>query len=377
LLVFADASAKPATTWLFDRGDFRDRDQEVQLGFPAVLTSGVTSTDYLEHARQNRQREDSSYQRAALAAWMIDVEQGAGKLLARVIVNRIWQRHFGEGLVRTVDDFGVRGDLPTHHELLDWLAADLVENGWSLKRLHRRIVSCRAYTRSTEVTSQMLAADPDGRWLSHRRPRRLEAEALRDAMLAAAGTLEQTSYGPPFKPPIASEAMVARNLKTAYPSDINETPDTLRRSVYMFHKRVVPYPLFQAFDKPDALQSCGRRESTTVAPQALAILNDPFVRTRALEFARRLSPRTDESIENVVQRAFVIALGRSPEADELETCCDFLQQALERRRGETAASDTDPEMSSDENVELEPARQLAWADFCQALFGLNEFLYVD
>ncbi len=206
---------------------------------------------------------------------------GLAALVARVIVNRLWQHHFGQGLVRSVGDFGVRAEPPTHPELLEWLARDLVQNGWRIKRLQRLIVLSAVYQQTSlapnrPTTSRIAAgrpaADPDNRLLWKMPLRRLEGEILRDSVLAVSGTLNTTSYGPAVKPPIAAEAMLARNLKDPYPGNIQDGPAVRRRSVYLFHKRVVPYPLLQAFDKPDAQQSCGTSAtiSTRRRPQALA-----------------------------------------------------------------------------------------------------------
>jgi hypothetical protein len=331
------------------------------LGFLTVLTAAKPAGRFLEEARAARSREDSTQQRAALARWITDVEAGAGALVARVIVNRVWRHHFGEGLVRTPSDFGTQGERPSHPELLQWLAADFASHGWRLKRLHRQIVASAAYRQASTFEPALAAADPENRLLGRRRPQRLEAEALRDSMLAVAGTLNLEPYGPAFKPPIAEEAMVARNLKTPYEPDPADSPAVQRRSVYMFHKRVVPYPLLQTFDRPDALQSCGRREATTVAPQALAILNDTFVRARATEFATRLSREAEDDAARV-RRAFALALARPPSEAELNVATEFL--AIRRAAREQRPAGAQPA----------PA---ALADFCQVVFGLNEFLYVD
>jgi hypothetical protein len=332
MLSFRDFDGVPRTSWLFRRGNFYDREKPLPLGFLEMLSRGRDAEAYLAAARRETSRADTTFQRRALADWITDVEHGAGALAARVIVNRVWHHHFGEGLVRTVGDFGVRGDPPSHPDLLEWLAHDFVAGGWKLKRLHRMILTSAAYGQA------------------ERPPQRLEAEVLRDAMLAAAGTLNPEPYGPGFKPPIPPEAMAARN-NDPYKPDAADAPATLRRSVYMFHKRVVPYPLLQAFDRPDAQQACARRDQTTVAPQALALLNDAFVRARAFEFADRLlKDAADEAA--LVERAFRIALARSPTDTERTASLEFLRSRERERR-------------------------VATADFCQTLFCLNEFIYVD
>jgi hypothetical protein len=268
-------------------------------------------------------------------------------------------------LARTVSDFGVRGERPTHPELLEWLAHDFVANGWKLKRLHRLILTSAVYMQDTEFDEERASIDPDNRLLWRRRPQRLEAEVLRDAVLSVSGTLNLEPFGPAFKPPIPAEAMVARNTKNPYPKDARDTPETRRRTVYMFHKRVVQHPLMQAFDGPDAAVSCGRRSTTTVAPQALALLNDTFFRDRAVDFAKRLIADGGVKPEAWVNRGYALALARFPSDSERSASVEFLRNQI-ARRGEREKS-----LSSDET------RVRAVADFCQTLFSLNEFVYVD
>ena len=358
---FADFGPEPVETWLFERGDFMAREEKMDLGFLTVLTSGRTPEDYWEMARRSRQRDDSTQQRRALATWITDLEHGAGALLARVMVNRVWQHHFGEGLVRTPSDFGSRGERPSHPALLEWLANEFVQSGWSIKRLHRLILNSAVYQQASDFDSGKAAIDPENRLLWRQRPVRLEAEMLRDAMLVAAGTLNRQLYGPSFKPPIPLEAIQARNVKNPYPKNAQDTPETRRRSIYMFHKRVVQYPLMQAFDAPDAQQSCGMRMNTTVAPQALAMLNDPFVRLRALELAKRVRLEAGDRVDDQIVLAFQLGLNRKPDSQEIEDVSAFIMhQTLERiGRGESDGS------------------LLALTDFCHSLFGLNEFIYVD
>jgi mono/diheme cytochrome c family protein len=364
-LAFKDSGPKPAASWLFRRGDFHDHTTPVELGFLTVLTRGKPADDYWSEARAGGDRTDTTYQRRALAAWVTDAERGAGPLLARVIVNRVWQHHFGEGLVRTPNDFGSRGDRPSHPELLEWLAADLVSHGWKLKRLHRMILLSAVYRQGASFDPDKAKADPDNRLLGRMRPRRLEAEALRDALLAVSGTLNPEMYGPAFKAPIPPDAMVARNVKDPYPKDVSDGPAVRRRSVYLFHKRVIPYPLLQAFDAPDAQQCTGRRDVTTVTPQALALLNDPFVRARAGDFASRLLQEAGDDPARCVERAYRLALGRAPGEGEKAAGVEFLARQSRDR------SARDPKVSAAD------ARRLALTDYCQAIFGLNEFIYVD
>jgi hypothetical protein len=360
---YHDFGSEPKTTWLFQRADFYDRDQPVTLGFVSLLTPAKTADEYWRDAREQSPAKESTNQRRALADWITDVDEGAGALLARVIVNRLWQHHFGHGLVRTVGDFGVRAEPPTHPELLEWLAHDLVENDWNIKRLQRMMLLSAVYLQSSGHSGD--TSDPENRLLGRMPLQRLEAEVLRDSLLVVSGTLNRTAFGPAVRVPIAPEAMLARNLKDSYPNDIADGPNVWRRSVYLFHKRVVPNPLLQAFDKPDAQQSCNRRDRTTVAPQALALLNDPFVRARSFDFADRLLKADAADPKRWIDLAFQLALSRSPSSGERNAAIEFIATQFQQRRIR------DPQPSDD------VIRRQALADFCQVVFGMNEFVYVD
>ena len=364
-LALVDKSSKPEPTWLLDRGDFYAKKELLQVGFLSVLTGARAPENYWSAARRDNPLKQSTGQRRALADWITDVDQGAGPLLARVIVNRIWQHHFGEGLVRTVSDFGVRGELPTHPELLEWLANELVAGGWRLKSLHRLILTSSVYMQATTFDAARHDIDPDNRLLWRRRTQRLEAEILRDTVLSVSGTLNPGQFGPAFKPPIPPEAMLARNTKDPYPKDLVDNWATRRRTVYMFHKRVVQYPLMQAFDGPDAAVTCGRRSTTTVAPQALALLNDTFFRDRATDFAHRLISESGTDTGDWIERSFRLAVSRPPSAAERAASVEFIERQGERRK----ARDSSPG--------VEAIRLQALTDYCQALFSLNEFIYVD
>jgi hypothetical protein len=364
-LAITDKQPTPEPTWLLDRGDFYAKKEPLQVGFLTVLTGSRSPEEYWEAARRVIGPDRGTGQRRALAEWITDADQGAGSLLARVMVNRVWQHHFGEGLVRTVGDFGVRGERPTHPELLEWLAHDFAENGWRLKPLHRLILTSAVYMQDTAYDPDRAAKDPDDRLLWRRRSRRLEAEILRDAVLSVSGTLNPEPFGPAFKPPIPPEAMLARNTKDPYPRDLSDTEATRRRSVYMFHKRVVQHPLMQAFDGPEAAVSCGRRSITTVAPQALALLNDAFLRDRAADLARRLLAEGEAAPEGWATRGFELALARPPGDAERTASVQFLEAQLRRRS------------ARDETLSFEENRLRALTDFAQALFSLNEFIYVD
>ena len=284
-----------------------------------------------------------SGRRRSLANWLTDVDHGAGALVARVAVNRLWQHHFGRGLVATPDDFGRTGALPSHPELLDWLAGELVRGGWRLKPIHQLIMGSAAY-RAGSVQSAKAgdartekATPLNTEHFLHRQPRRLEGEALRDAMLAVSGQLDATMFGPGTK-----------------------DERSKRRSIYFTMKRSQLIGSMVVFDQPEPLVSQGARPTTTVAPQALLLMNGPQVREWAEAFARRVesdTPGTESPAQ--VARAYLLALSRPPTAKEQASAAAFL------------ASQT----ASYEAEKKPNARSLALADFCQVLFGLNEFAY--
>jgi len=334
------------------------------------VSADVSADQFWEQARRDYASHGtaaSTLQRRAFADWITSTTDGGGVLLARVIVNRLWHHHFGKGLVGTTSDFGVRGDPPTHPQLLEYLCQQLITNGWHLKPLHRSILTSRVWQQAGTVGStdpRGPQLDPANNLLWHRSPQRLEAEVLRDAMLSVSQTLNPAAGGPGFKPWIAPEANLARNIKgEGYPRNAKDDASTRRRSVYMFHKRLIPYPMFQAFDRPELMTSCAARQNTTVAPQAMVLLNDRFVRAVAADFARLLlDGDSDGPIDAaMITVAFERAFARPPSESEIRAALAFVQSQTDLRgkRGET-----------------EPHRA-ALTDFCQALFGLNEFLYVD
>ena len=279
------------------------------------------------------------------------------------MVNRIWQHHFGQGLVRTPSDFGVRGEAPTHPELLEWLASEFVARGWSVKAIHRLILNSAAYQQGGDDLPAQAAIDPQNRWLWRHPPQRLEAEVLRDAILSVSGVLDLQMLGPSVKAPIPHEAMSAKNTSDPYPLDGPDGPGMHRRSVYLFTKRSLRQPLLEAFDAADPSASCPQRIPTTVAPQALALLNDPWVRRRSHDFAERLLKEANNEMPAAIEQSYRLALGRVPLLDERVASTDFVA-AREKARG-------------DRGLPAANARLEGLADFCQVIFGLNEFLYVD
>jgi hypothetical protein len=322
-------------TYFLKRGDVEQKDGEAKQGFLQVLTRGADEKTWQTPPPPGWR---TSYRRRALAEWITDVDHGAGNLLARVIVNRLWQHHLGRGIVGTPSDFGFQADKPSHPQLLDWLAAELIRQGWSLKAIHKQILLSATYQQSAARDQEKVQADPDNRLFWHFPGRRLEAEVIRDAMLAVSGTLDRT----PFGPGTLDEKM-------------------RRRSIYFFVKRSKLVPSMGLFDAPDALQGIDRRPQTTVAPQALLLMNNAVVRGYAEAFAKRVRPNQGVGLEEAVRSAYCAALGRGPTDVELTAAVQFLHEQADSYWTEGRAQPT----------------QLALADFCQTVLGLNEFIYVD
>ncbi len=344
-LAVTDTGSEPATSYLLGRGDPERKIETVTVGFLSALNGNVPNIRRPSGAH-------TTFQRTALADWMTDPDRGAGALVARVIVNRLWQHHFGEGLVRTPSDFGKMGERPSHPELLDYLATELIRNGWHLKPIQRFILTSATYRQSVAYDAARARLDPENRLLWRRRPLRLEAEALRDAILATSGHLDTTLYGPAIKPAVPAEAMAGRNKDDKIARPKTDGPEQWRRTLYLFVKRSIPTPLLETLDTPTPSASCGRRSVSTVPTQALALLNDGFIRNQATLFAQRVAgtPTADNSPAAQIERAYRLALGRPPRPDELRAATAFLNREGNER---------------------------GMVNLCQILFTLNEFTYID
>jgi hypothetical protein len=300
---------------------------------PRVFLRDSNALADLTWADSAKTNSKSSYRRAALAKWLTDTNDGTGALVARVIVNRLWQHHFGRGLVATPNDFGSTGQRPTHPELLDWMAQELIDQGWKLKALHRQLMTSQTYMQTNRsLDDSRLKIDPDNLLWWHQPPRRLEAESIRDSMLVVSGLLDRTMYGPGTLDP---------NMK--------------RRSIYFFIKRSQLVPMMMLFDWPEHLVSIGQRQTTTIAPQALAFMNNPIARAAAETLANQISDL--EQLDQV----FLKVLSRSATHAERQAALRFIAQALKTRQEQNVPQ---PE-------------KMAIADFCQILLCANEFIYVD
>lgn len=285
----------------------------------------------------------TSGRRKAFAEWLTSPDN---PLTARTMVNRIWQQHFGEGLVRTPSNFGKTGEAPTHPELLDWLATEFVAKGWSVKAMHRLLMNSEAYQRASDDVAASAKIDPDNRLLWRMPRRRLEAEAVRDGIFAVAGNLDRTVGGPGVFPYI-DPALFQSSSKRTWNGKPDTDPSTWRRSVYVFSKRSIPLPMFDVFDRPDSVGSCARRNRSTIAPQALILMNNSMVTMEAGFFADRLRKEAGAEPNAQVQRAFEVALSRPPTQAEAERSVAFIK-----------------------------AGPNGLTDFCQGIFSLNEFVFL-
>ncbi len=341
--VMREKSSKTPVSRLFERGDFRRPGPALQAAFPRIanpMNDAVAAPS--DDAKSSRRR-------TSLANWLTRADN---PLATRVLVNRIWQGHFGKGLVSSSSDFGVMGAAPTHEDLLDWLATELPRLDWSRKRLHRLIVTSSVYRQASAVVDRTPTSDrPDvgvratESLLEHFPRRRLDGEAIRDALLAASGELNRQPGGPGFRPPLPDE-LVRTLLKSQWPVT-PEADQHRRRSVYLFARRNLRYPLFEAFDKPDSNASCPRRNVSTIAPQALLLLNADDSVVAAQRLAARIEQQTGSDRRAAVELAYRRILNRKPTADDVRDAEQFL------------TSDS------------------ALADLCLALFNLNEFVYLD
>ncbi len=318
------------------RGNSNVKTSQASPGFLRILMEGDHQENTWLLDDPTAEKPTVVRPRIALGKWLTETKSGAGNLLARVIVNRLWQHHLGTGIVNTPSDFGSQGTPPTHPLLLDYLAKQLILNDWKLKSIHKLIMTSSTYQQSGQVNEESDTTDPDNHLWWRRPPRRLEAEIIRDNLFAVSGTLDKKMYGP-------------GSLDQATP----------RRSVYLKVKRGSLIPILQLFDAPDAIQSIGDRNVTTVPPQALAMMNSPFVRNIADKFSARISSEKDLTNEAIVGKAYRLALSRPPENDEVTRMVGFLNsQTLS--------------YGSDAN-----AKKMALTDYCQIMLCLNEFVVVD
>ena len=357
--------AAPATHVLY-QGDFASPREEVSPGYVTVLYPGP--------AHIEKPRENSTGRRLALAKWIVS---DSNPWTARVLVNRIWQQHFGTGIVATPNDFGFSGARPTHPKLLDWLATEFMQRGWSIKQLHRWIVLSEAYQQSS-LAESIPEADPGNTLLWRQNMQRLDAETLRDSLLMVSGLMLPTQGGRPMWPEVPEELTHAQPaiLEAIKDGDggrmqgwYTDPPEqTQVRSLYLVRKRCLPIPFLQSFDLPDSTVSCARRDTTVVAPQALMLLNSPegiryaeALADRAfLETSRDVSKNADRE-QALIVRLFQLTLNRLPTEDEENLAVEHLQEEIAK----LPEDDAEAQLRS------------AFVSLCRAMLNLNEFVYVD
>lgn len=358
---------KPSPTYLLKRGDHETPGPEVEPGFLSVLCA----TDAEALAKDVDASGPTSRRRTAFANWLTNPTTAAGGLVARVQVNRIWQHLFGQGIVSTTENLGHSGTPPTHPELLDWLAAEFMANGWHFKPIIRLLVTSDAYrqasTRQVPEGSPSVAAeqpdpeliDPANQWLWRMRLRRMESEVIRDSMLATSGKIDLTLGGPPIPLENLPDGMVVLNEKQL------TTPNSkFRRSIYVLARRNYHLSILNEFDQPTVATNCTRRASSAVVLQSLMLLNDTFVLEQSRFFAERvLAANPAAARADQARLAFRMAIAREPDAEECQAACELIerQQARYLQQGQ---SETD-------------AALFGLANLCQTLLASNEFLYVE
>ncbi len=351
-------------TKLFHRGDINQPRETVAPGELAVIAPEVSIPE-------NDPELPSTGRRLAYARHLTD---GRHPLVARVLVNRFWMHHFGRGIVATPADFGMLGEAPSHPQLLDWLASEFVDNGWSLKQLHRLILNSHAYRQASTRRDELDAVDPENRLLGRMSVRRLEAEAVRDSLLVVAGELSHKRRGAAVSvaPDEVGQIIVAVDTRDSAgrptKQQISLGEDEYRRSLYVQVRRSMPLSVLEPFDMPPVTPNCEQRASSTVAPQSLLMMNSPFVVARSKSMAGRLVSEVGEEPAVLLDRAWRIALGRAPSAEETEAGVAFLNEQTEHFRA------TLPK--ADHQADLAP-HVAALATLCQALVSSSAFLYVD
>lgn len=341
----SDVRPDPRPVPLLLRGNPKTPGAPVDPAFPVFLNRGQSLPVALPSPRGR-----TTGRRLAWARWLTAPGTPQSALLARVTVNRVWQQCWGKGLVETPDNLGLSGAAPSHPELLEWLAADFVDSGWSLKHLHRQILRSRVFQQSSAPRAEAMAVDPANRGLWRYPVHRLDAEAIRDLMLAASGVLDHKSGGPYVPTPRHGDGEVLAD---------EAAPGALARSLFLQRRRTQVPTLLANFDAPSVVFNCTRRARSTMPLQSLSLLNSEFTLQRARDLALRLDRECEASVSARIQRAFLLVCGREPDASEREASEEFLLRQQSLRAGHPDSN------------------RRAWQDFAQSLFTLNDCLYLQ
>jgi hypothetical protein len=364
LALAAQKIVEPARFWI--RGDHRRPGVELPPAFPRIATPARSVSEEVPSESETPSPTLRVGVRSEFAEWLT---QADNPLTSRVIANRLWQHHFGRGICETPSDFGLMSGAVTHPDLLDWLAVELRESGWEMKRLHRMIVGSAVYRQNADSESNSQSA---GLYSCFPR-RRLEGEAIRDAMLSAAGLLTNERGGPGVMPPLPPE-LVSTLLKDQWKTSPSKA-DHYKRSIYVFARRNLRYPIFEAFDRPDANASCPARNRSTTAPQSLTLLNSEFSLLAARHLAGRILARSADPAPQVAH-LYELTLSRKPTANEALRMQDFLTA-----QGKQIAADARPRqqlaLPPEFPENIDPAAAAALVDAALALLNSSEFLYVD
>ena len=313
------------TPTVLKNGDWKSLGKKVTPGFLNVLMKKPN----------NYWLDLEDHKMLSLGNWLTDSEHGAGNLLARVIINRLWHYHFGQGIVKTPNDFGIIGSTPSHPNLLDWLAGELIKREWKLKPIQKLIVSSATYRQKNSFSTEYLKIDSDNTLLWHRKPHRLEAEAIRDRMLDVAGVLNKQMYGPSI--PIGN-----------YKKTFDDSPKTWRRSIYLQAHRAVEHPTLSLFNSPNTEVSVGARSTSTGEESTLFALNSKLSWELADHFAKRIDGYSAKNSDQIINNAYMLALSRPPSQEETAIGLDLLG-----------------------NGEFDNL-----VKFCHVLLGINEFIYI-
>ncbi|MCH7728872.1 MAG: DUF1553 domain-containing protein [Planctomycetes bacterium] len=346
---------EPSPTYLLRRGDYLQPGRLVGPGVPSLLAD--SKTPFV--AKPPWPGAKKTGNRLGLAKWLTKPDH---PLTARVIVNRIWKHHFGRGIVETLDDFGRAGARPTHPELLDWLAVEFSQSGWSIKRMHRLIMTSATYRQSSQVTADHERLDLDNRLLSRMPLKRMEAEVLRDTLLAISGRLNPKPFGP--ADPVEARA---DGLVTTV-----EQSGGWRRSVYVLKRRTQRLTILDSFDRPRMAPNCISRRESTVAPQALYLLNNKMIHELSKSFAERVIRESGDDPQRQIEAAYLLALNRGPSPQEKALATDRLQRLAKVWKLQLAKQGD----GNADRVQREAARN-ALANLCHAIMNSAALLYVD